>query len=110
MSEVSDGSVGLRRLASLSDVPPNTLLAVEVDEHRICLANADGKIYAFQDNCTHKDFPMSAGSVHGGATVECAWHGARFDMATGKAIRLPAIKPLKTYEVTLDGDDILVAI
>ncbi|MEO5510614.1 MAG: non-heme iron oxygenase ferredoxin subunit [Longimicrobiales bacterium] len=99
-----------RRLACLADVPPNTLLGVEVDEIRICLANADGKIYAFQDNCTHKDFPMAAGSVHGGATIECAWHGARFDMATGKAIRLPAIKPLKTYEVTLDGDDILVAV
>jgi 3-phenylpropionate/trans-cinnamate dioxygenase ferredoxin subunit len=53
---------------------------------------------------------MSAGSIHGGATIECAWHGARFDMATGKAIRLPAIKPLKTYEVTIDGDDILVAV
>jgi nitrite reductase/ring-hydroxylating ferredoxin subunit len=99
-----------RRLASLADVPPNTLLSVEVDGVRICLANADGQIYAFQDNCTHKDFPMSAGSVHGGATVECAWHGARFDMPTGKAIRLPAIKPLKTYVVTVSGDDILVAV
>lgn len=99
-----------RRLASLTDVPPNTLLSVEAGEIRICLANADGKIYAFSDNCSHKDFPMSAGSVHGGATIECAWHGARFDMATGKAIRLPAIKPIKTYEVVVAGDDILVAI
>lgn len=99
-----------RRLASLADVPPNSLMSVDVDGVKICLANADGRVYAFQDNCTHKDFPMSAGSVHGGATVECAWHGARFDMATGKAIRLPAIKPLKTYEVTLAGDDIFVAI
>jgi 3-phenylpropionate/trans-cinnamate dioxygenase ferredoxin component len=99
-----------RRLASLADVPPNTLLSVEVDGRNVCLANADGRIYAFRDNCSHKDFPMSAGSIHGGATIECAWHGARFDMATGKAIRLPAIKPIQTYEVTLDGDDILVAV
>ncbi len=100
----------MRRLASLADVPPNTLLSVNVGEFAVCLANADGKIYAFRDNCSHKDFPMSAGSIHGGATIECAWHGARFDMATGKAIRLPAIKPIQTYEVTLDGDDILVAV
>jgi 3-phenylpropionate/trans-cinnamate dioxygenase ferredoxin subunit len=99
-----------RRLASLSDVPPNTLLSVDVGEFKVCLANADGKIYAFRDNCSHRDFPMSAGSIHGGATIECAWHGARFDMATGKAIRLPAIKPLQTYEVTVEGDDILVAL
>jgi nitrite reductase/ring-hydroxylating ferredoxin subunit len=100
----------LRRLASLQDVPPNSMLSVDVDGLKICLANADGRIYAFGDNCTHKDFPMSAGSIHGGATIECAWHGARFDMPTGKAIRLPAIKPLRTYEVTIDGDDILVAV
>jgi 3-phenylpropionate/trans-cinnamate dioxygenase ferredoxin subunit len=99
-----------RRLASLSDVPPNPLLSVDVGEFKVCLANADGKIYAFRDYCSHRDFPMSAGSIHGGATIECAWHGARFDMATGKAIRLPAIKPLQTYEVTVEGDDILVAL
>jgi 3-phenylpropionate/trans-cinnamate dioxygenase ferredoxin component len=99
-----------RRLASLADVPPNTLLSVDVGEFKVCLANADGRIYAFRDNCSHRDFPMSAGTIHGGATIECAWHGARFDMATGKAIRLPAIKPIQTYEVTLDGDDILVAV
>lgn len=99
-----------RRLASLQDVPPNAMLSVDVDDVKVCLANADGRIYAFRDNCSHKDFPMSAGSIHGGATIECAWHGARFDMETGKAIRLPAIKPLQTYEVTIDGDDVLVAI
>src|SRR3954465_10189652 len=99
-----------RRLASLQDGPPNSMVSVDVDDMKICLANADGRIYAFRDNCSHKDFPMSAGSIHGGATIECAWHGARFDMATGRAIRLPAIKPLKTYEVTIEGDDILVAV
>ncbi len=99
-----------QRLASVTDVPPNTLLSVDVGEFKVCLANADGRIYAFRDNCSHRDFPMSAGAIHGGATIECAWHGGRFDMATGKAIRLPAIKPIQTYEVTLDGDDILVAV
>jgi 3-phenylpropionate/trans-cinnamate dioxygenase ferredoxin subunit len=99
-----------RRLASVSDVPPNKLLSVDVGEFKVCLANADGKIYAFRDNCTHRDFPMSAGTIHGGATIECAWHGARFEMATGRAIRLPAIKPLQTFEVTIEGDDILVAL
>jgi 3-phenylpropionate/trans-cinnamate dioxygenase ferredoxin subunit len=100
----------LRRLASVQDVPPNTLLSVDLGEFKVCLANADRRFNAFQDNCSHRDFPLSAGSIHGGATIECAWHGARFDMATGKAIRLPAIKPIRTYEVTVDGDDILVAV
>jgi 3-phenylpropionate/trans-cinnamate dioxygenase ferredoxin component len=51
---------------------------------------------------------MSNGSVHGGATIECAWHGGRFDMKTGKAIRLPAIKAITTYEVKIEGNEIFV--
>ena len=106
MTEQTEGYV---RVAAESDVPPNTLLAVEHRDVKICLANADGRIYAFQDNCSHRDFPLSAGVIEGN-TVECAWHGARFDMATGRATRLPAIKPIMTYEVRVENGDILVAL
>ncbi|HSJ13061.1 MAG TPA: non-heme iron oxygenase ferredoxin subunit [Longimicrobiales bacterium] len=101
---------GYRRVASESDLPPNTLLSVELDEEvRVCLAHADGQVYAFRDNCTHKDFPLSAGELDDGQ-VECAWHGARFDMATGRAVRLPAIKPLRTYEVKIANGEIYIAV
>jgi nitrite reductase/ring-hydroxylating ferredoxin subunit len=66
-------------------------------EFKVCLAHADGRIYAFRDNCTHRDFPLSAGEIDDG-TIECTWHGARFDMASGRATRLPAIKPVRTYD------------
>ncbi|MBI4545966.1 MAG: non-heme iron oxygenase ferredoxin subunit [Gemmatimonadetes bacterium] len=95
-------------VARLGDVEPGKLLGVEVGGRRICLANVEGEIYAFQDNCTHKDFPLSAGALEDGR-IECAWHGARFDVATGRAVALPAIKPLHTYEVRVEGGEIYVA-
>jgi 3-phenylpropionate/trans-cinnamate dioxygenase ferredoxin component len=97
------------RVAAEADVPPNTLLHVDVGDERICLANADGHIYAFRDNCSHRDFPLSAGTIIDGK-VECTWHGAHFDMATGRATRLPAIKPIRTYEVRVEDGAILVAV
>lgn len=100
---------GYVRVAALSDVPPNTLLQVDVGDEKVCLAHADDQIYAFADNCTHRDFPLSAGEIHEGKTVECTWHGARFDMKSGRATQLPAIKPIRTYEVRVEGDDILIA-
>jgi 3-phenylpropionate/trans-cinnamate dioxygenase ferredoxin component len=106
MSSPPDGYV---RAASLADVPPNTLHQVELGEHKVCLANADGQIYAFGDNCSHRDFPLSSGALEDG-TVECAWHGARFEVASGRATRLPAVKPIRTYEVQVEGDDIFVAV
>jgi len=100
---------GWVRVASEADLPPNTLLQAELGDEKICLANADGQIYAFADNCTHRDFPLSAGEIHEGGKVECTWHGAQFDMESGRATQLPAIKPIRTYEVRVEDGDILVA-
>jgi 3-phenylpropionate/trans-cinnamate dioxygenase ferredoxin subunit len=38
----------------------------------------------------------------------CPRHGAFFDVTTGKALTLPAITPLPTYPVRIDGDDVFV--
>jgi 3-phenylpropionate/trans-cinnamate dioxygenase ferredoxin component len=104
-------SATYRRVASEADLPANGLLSVELEEleFRVCLARADGRIYAFRDNCSHKDFPLSAGAIDDGQ-VECSWHGARFDMASGRALRLPAIKPITTYEVKIEDGEIFIAV
>jgi 3-phenylpropionate/trans-cinnamate dioxygenase ferredoxin subunit len=97
------------RVASLSELPPGTLKGVQIGDVGICLANADGTIYAFRDNCSHKDFPLHLGELEG-TRLTCEWHGAQFDITSGKAVRIPAIKPIRTFEVKVDGDDILVAV
>lgn len=97
------------KVAALADVPPGKLLAVELNGARVCLANVEGEVYAFQDNCTHRDFPLSAGELDD-HVVECAWHGAKFDVCTGRALALPAIKPVRTYEVKVEDGQILVAV
>jgi len=100
---------GFVRVASLADLPANALMAVDVDGTAVCLAHADGIVYAFQDNCSHKDFPLHSGSLDG-TRLECAWHGGTFDLQSGRAVRLPAVKPIRMYDVRIEGDDILVAL
>lgn len=95
--------------AALVDVPPGKVLAVQIDGSNVCLANADGAVYAFKDNCSHRDFPLSEGTLEGN-TIECAWHGARFDITTGRALSLPAIKPIRMYEVRVEDGEIYVAV
>ena len=104
-------STQYHRAAALDDVSPGEVLGVVVEGHRICLANVEGHIYAVRDNCTHQDFPLSEGVLdEDEASIECAWHGARFDLATGRALSLPAVKPVKTYEVKVDEGQIYVAL
>jgi 3-phenylpropionate/trans-cinnamate dioxygenase ferredoxin component len=97
------------RVASLADVPPGTLLGVEVAGTGVCLANADGEIYAFRNQCSHREFPLDTGALENGHVV-CSWHGAHFDIRTGRAVRLPAIKPIATYEVRVEAGEILIAL
>jgi 3-phenylpropionate/trans-cinnamate dioxygenase ferredoxin component len=66
------------------------------------------RVFALADQCSHQAMPLSAGYVVLGDTdapqLECAWHGARFDCASGRAIRGPAEEPVATYEVSVvDG-------
>jgi 3-phenylpropionate/trans-cinnamate dioxygenase ferredoxin component len=97
------------RAASLSELPERGLLGVEAEGHKIVLiATGEGAYYALQDRCSHADFPLSDGELIDGGRLECQYHGAKFDIASGRAVALPAIRPVKSYEVQIDGDEILV--
>lgn len=90
-------------VARLEDVPDNGLHPVEVDGVSIVLANSEGEILALRNQCSHEEFPLSDGELVNGL-VECILHGARFDLRTGAAKALPAVRPVKTYECrVLDG-------
>jgi phenylpropionate dioxygenase-like ring-hydroxylating dioxygenase large terminal subunit len=52
--------------------------------------DAVGKVFALRDVCPHRAFPLSAGSCDG-QTVECTYHGWRFDAHTGQCREIPSI-------------------
>lgn len=96
-------------LARVADLAPGTLLAVtRTDGTPICLFNNDGELGAVLDCCTHNDFKMSEGVLHADGTIECIWHGARFDCRTGAVRRAPAVDPLPVYQVRVEGEQVLV--
>lgn len=91
------------RVASVGDVPADQLLPVNTDAGPVVLASVDGVIYALEDRCSHQDYPLSAGDLEDGQ-LECAFHGARFDVRTGRATQLPAVTPVRTFDVEVrDG-------
>ena len=69
---------------------------------RLCLVRAGGAIHALADGCTHQEFPLSAGDVAADGTIECPWHGARFDCRTGAVLRGPACDAVKVHEVRVE--------
>jgi 3-phenylpropionate/trans-cinnamate dioxygenase ferredoxin subunit len=97
------------RLASLTELEPKTALRVELDDDAAIalVRSGDGDVYAVNDRCTHEEWPLSDGWVEG-TEIECSLHGSRFDLATGNPDVPPALVPVRTYPVRLDGDDVLV--
>ncbi|HEY5258393.1 MAG TPA: non-heme iron oxygenase ferredoxin subunit [Candidatus Baltobacteraceae bacterium] len=96
-------------VAKVGQVPPGTTMAVRVGRTEVMLCNVDGAVYAIEDVCTHDGGQLDQGTLEGRCIV-CPRHGATFDVQTGAALTLPAVVPVATYPVRIDGDDIYVEV
>jgi 3-phenylpropionate/trans-cinnamate dioxygenase ferredoxin subunit len=97
------------KVAKASDVPSGAGKLVEAAGKQIALFQVDGKYYALDNVCTHRGGPLAEGHVQG-MEVECPWHGAHFNLATGQVTRPPAARDVATYPVRQQGDDIEIEI
>lgn len=98
-----------RPVLAASELSPGQVRRVQVEGRAIALWNAGGVIYATDDTCTHEKASLSEGDFDPeAAQVACPRHGARFDLRTGKALTLPAYKPLRTYPVRVEDGQILL--
>jgi 3-phenylpropionate/trans-cinnamate dioxygenase ferredoxin subunit len=88
-------------VAATVDVPDGGLLGVT-------LYKRHGEIGALGGRCTHAEFAMADGVLHDDGTIECAWHGARFDCRSGAVRRHPATDPLPIYAVRVEHGRVLV--
>lgn len=95
------------RVASVHDIAPGAVGYAEADGLRLAICNAGGEFYAIDDVCTHDGGSLDQGELQG-YQIECPRHGARFDIRTGRVTALPAVIPIGTYSVKVEGDDILV--
>ncbi len=95
------------KVAESPELPPGKMRRIEIDEHRILLANVDGRIYAIADTCSHEDASLSTGSLKG-EWVKCPLHGSRFNVRTGEVVDEPATANLRTYAVRVACDAVCV--
>ena len=51
---------------------------------------------------------MSQGDLLEDGTLQCAWHGTRYDCRTGEVKQVPATSPLPVFQIRLEGETILV--
>jgi len=97
------------KLCSESDIVDNSVRRFVVKGKEILVGKLAGKYYALDERCTHRGGPLSEGSLEGGV-ITCPWRYGQFDLATGEVRGPPPAEPLKSYELRVQGSDILISI
>ena len=96
-------------VAAADDLADGALLGVALpDGTPVCLYRRREEIGAVGGQCTHAEFSMADGALREDGTIECAWHGARFDCRSGAVRRHPATDPLPVYAVRVEQGRVLV--
>ncbi len=85
-------------VAKTNDIPNRQMKHVEVKGKEILIANIDRKFYALNDSCGHMNSLLSMGIIANDNTVTCPFHGARFDIITGKKVKEPILTPSQEME------------
>ncbi len=94
-------------VAKVSDFDIQQAKCGEVEGKSIALFKLGDEFFAIDDTCTHKGGPLRDGNIEGDE-IECPWHGACFNIRSGKVTLDPAEEDVSTYDVRLLDDMIEV--
>jgi len=100
------------RVCTVDELPVGVARRFSVDGHEVALVNlGEDGVHALDAVCSHEHAWLDEGEVDTDeGTIECPKHGSTFDVATGKALTLPAIAPVASFAVTVDGDEIWIEV
>jgi metal-sulfur cluster biosynthetic enzyme/nitrite reductase/ring-hydroxylating ferredoxin subunit len=96
-----------QRVAEVGEIPDPGKTLVEVDGTMVALFHVDGGFYAIDDVCTHDGGPLADGALRD-HTIACPRHGAKFDIRTGNALTMPAVRSTRAHDVKVEGGGVWV--
>jgi 3-phenylpropionate/trans-cinnamate dioxygenase ferredoxin subunit len=106
----------------VADFPEGTHRVVLVDGRSVGVFNIGGRFYGLLNRCAHQGGPLCSAKrttgtlvgdgrrlewAHEGEIVACPWHGLEYHVPTGQCLAFPHIR-VRTYEVTVVGDEVVV--
>jgi 3-phenylpropionate/trans-cinnamate dioxygenase ferredoxin subunit len=111
-------------VGTVADFPVGTHRIVTVDGREVGVFNIGGKLYGLANRCAHQGGPLCAAKrttgtlvaeapdyqprwAFEGEIIACPWHGLEYHVPTGRCLADARIR-IRRYDVTLDGDDVVV--
>jgi len=97
----------LTRGVPAESIAEGQILAGRVGDADVLLVRTAGQFYAVRAQCTHYRGPLAEGIIVD-RTIRCPLHHACFDLASGDALRAPALDPLPCWRVERQGSTLFV--
>jgi 3-phenylpropionate/trans-cinnamate dioxygenase ferredoxin subunit len=99
----------LVRVCSASELQPGDKTTIQVNDESILVVNVNGRVLAVSNICTHEYAELVNGFLMDDV-ITCPLHLSRFKLETGEVLNPPATKPLKTYTIKIQDNDIFVTV
>ena len=94
-------------VGTVFELPDGAQKVVELGRDDVLVVHTGGKFYAINNICSHADFELEGGPVED-RKIKCVHHGSCFDLETGAALNLPAVRPVKTYRTIVEDGKVFV--
>ena len=108
-TQLEEEKVDFLEIAPASELPNGERMFVDIGDTPIVIFNIAEQFFAIGDVCTHDDGPLGDGDLDG-FNVVCPRHGAEFDVATGKAMSMPAVVDIPAYPLQVRDGVIYVGV
>ena len=97
----------MKPIGTLTDFPLNEQKIIDLEVEYVLVLRTESGFWAIEDRCSHDDNELFGGEVVG-KEIKCPRHGARFDLESGQALCLPAVRAVRTYNVVVSGQDVFL--
>jgi metal-sulfur cluster biosynthetic enzyme/nitrite reductase/ring-hydroxylating ferredoxin subunit len=95
------------RVIDVAEVPDPGKTLVDVEGEMVAVFHVGGTFYALDDVCTHDGGPLADGELRD-HKIACPRHGAKFDIRTGAALSMPAVRPTRAHDVKVEDGGVWV--
>jgi 3-phenylpropionate/trans-cinnamate dioxygenase ferredoxin component len=97
----------MKPIGTLSDFPLNEQKIIDLETEYVLVLRTESGFWAIEDRCSHDDNELFGGEVIG-KEIKCPRHGARFDLESGQALCLPAVRAVRTYNVVVSDQEVFL--
>jgi 3-phenylpropionate/trans-cinnamate dioxygenase ferredoxin component len=100
------------RVCETKDVAPGEARRFSLGGREVAVVNLGERGFRALDAiCSHAKYYLDEGEVDVDlGTIACPKHGSTFDLTTGEPRSLPATRPVDTFPVRVEGDDVTIEV